>query len=252
MRAIAIVVLAGCSISDVDFTGKSCPCPTGYDCDLSTQTCTKHLTPPDAPGDTPADTPVAQSCLTNPFTELFYASPTFADFSTAWSVGGGNWSVMGGEAVQVNELATLSFIHHPLGVAQTNYRVVSKMRATSGGVGNAIETALRVDALGTNMYHCNWEPVGGAFLIQRTDSINDTSVINETTVNTASIPNYSPTATFTMEFQVNGTGFECCMRGIDDASISGDDSVYDIGNVGLKTFRMAGAFSGFEVYLPER
>jgi hypothetical protein len=40
-RCIASVVLGliACRVSDIDYTGKQCPCPGGYTCQLATQTC---------------------------------------------------------------------------------------------------------------------------------------------------------------------------------------------------------------------
>jgi len=39
MRAEWIVVLAACHVPGIDLAGKSCPCPSGYSCDLATNTC---------------------------------------------------------------------------------------------------------------------------------------------------------------------------------------------------------------------
>jgi hypothetical protein len=248
IRALVLLALVGCKIGDVDFTGKACPCPDGYVCDAATQTCARSVTPGDdaTNGDTPTDTPAA-SCLIAPFGNRIYET-NFADFSTAWNAGGGTWAVGNQEVVQSDTTASLSFVEHDVGV--NDYRVVTTMRATSGGAGHAVEIALRIDAPASNMYHCNWEPVGGAFIIQRTDDIINGTTIQEIDIDTNQIPNYSQTNPVTMEFQALGPNFECCLRGIQGASLAGSDNTYGFGTVGVKTYLMSGGFTGFEVYVP--
>jgi hypothetical protein len=36
-----VIALVACRVPGVDFTGKQCPCPDGYSCDTSTETCTR-------------------------------------------------------------------------------------------------------------------------------------------------------------------------------------------------------------------
>lgn len=245
MRVVVMLVVAGCTVTELDFTGKQCPCPEGYSCDPVTSTCTRSATNGDAATDT-GDGSV--SCLSAPFTNLTYSTATFADFTTAWSVGGGSWTQSGIEVVQSSSSASLSFIRHS--VAGDDYRIVATMHATSFGAGRAIEIAFRIDAPNTNMYHCNWEPEGGGFILQRTDDINAGATIDEIFLDTNQIPNYTMSMPVTMELQASGSTFRCCLRGINGAELAGSDSAYATGDVGVKTYQMSGGFSDFFVYLP--
>src|SRR5262249_47540618 len=54
LRWVVLLCTVGCRIHDVDLTGKACPCPSDYVCDLSTQTCV-HSLPIDARRDDGGD-----------------------------------------------------------------------------------------------------------------------------------------------------------------------------------------------------
>jgi hypothetical protein len=56
LRLVAVVLAAAaCKVPAVDYTGKACPCPNGYACDLATTTCTRGAGGSDAGGDGAAD-----------------------------------------------------------------------------------------------------------------------------------------------------------------------------------------------------
>ncbi|HEY1554506.1 MAG TPA: hypothetical protein VGF94_06695 [Kofleriaceae bacterium] len=262
-RVLALgLVLGACSVPDVDYTGKQCPCPSGYSCSATLQTCTRGETGSDAAaGDSraidaaPQDGMEGASCLDGldpPFTNLQYATPEFADFATAWTTDGGAWSQGITELDQIDSTSQLAVAYHTIvsGLGTGDQRLVVSMHATAGGDGDAIELALHVDAMNTHMYHCNWEPTDGAFLIQRTDTITLGPTLVTTTIDTSTIPNYQPSDPVTMEFQVHGTTFSCCLHGIPGATLQADDGTYTQGDVGVKTYEMAGAFHDFQVYTP--
>ncbi len=255
MRLAVAVALAACSVPDVDLTGKSCPCPSGYVCDTAKNTCARSLTGDaraiDSSIDSAIDGGPTQSCLTTPFTHLAYSTATFGDFATAWSATGGIWTTTPTELTQTSTVASLSVAYrNVVTVGVADYRLVTTMHATSTGVGDALELSQRIDATNVHMYHCNWQPSDGGFLIQRTDNLNTTPVIQMTTVDLKSIPNYSPSDPQVMEFQVNGSQLECCLRGITGAHISGSDTTYTSGAIGVKTYLMAGGFHDFSAYTP--
>jgi hypothetical protein len=56
MRVVvaAAVLLVGCRVNDVDYTGKACPCPSGWTCDTATNTCARSPGGDDAAIDAPS------------------------------------------------------------------------------------------------------------------------------------------------------------------------------------------------------
>ncbi len=256
MRLAVVALAMGCSVPTLDFTGKTCPCPGGYACDSQTNTCARSLEDArendghtsdgtlDSHAVTGMDAP-PPSCLGSPLTNLVYSSPAFADFDTAWTAGGvgETWSVSGGEAVQASASSNLALLYHT--VSGNNYREVATMFATSQGDGLAIEVGLRIDAPNVHMYHCNWEPSDGAFLIMRTDNINTGITIATTNIDVALIPYMTPQ---TIEFQIVGSTLSCCIHGLNGASLVGTDTTYTSGTVGLKTYDMAGHYYDYAVY----
>ena len=244
-----VLALAACSVPDVDYTGKQCPCPAGYACDNSTHTCVRGALAPDgAPGDgAPGDSPTSASCMPRPFTTPSYSTATFADFATAWSSAGGIWEPNGAELEQTSTVASYAVAYYTGTPSYGDVQLVGAMHAISAGPGNAIELALRVDADNTHLYHCNWEPADGGFLIQRTDNITTTPVIQMTTIDITGRP---VDASVIMEFQANGKTLTCCLRGISGALISGTDTMYASGAVGVKTYEASAGFDNFHVYTP--
>ncbi|HTR52087.1 MAG TPA: hypothetical protein VMJ10_15345 [Kofleriaceae bacterium] len=60
-----LAAVAGCHVAGIDYTGKSCPCPGGYTCDETTDTCTRAIDdagPTDIAVDTTLDTPLDDGC----------------------------------------------------------------------------------------------------------------------------------------------------------------------------------------------
>jgi len=53
---VLVLALAACRVDGIDLAGKACPCPAGYVCDLSTNTCAHSATPGDGAPDTPNTT----------------------------------------------------------------------------------------------------------------------------------------------------------------------------------------------------
>jgi hypothetical protein len=240
-----LYVLAACSVPDLDLTGKQCPCPTGYVCDTSRNMCVRSL-PADGPRiDSLIDSGNGATCLTSaPYSRLAYSTATFGDFTTAWMTLGGIWSAMGSELVQTSTAASLAVAYYSVG-STADYRLVTTMHATTTGAGDAIELSLRIDPTNVHMYHCNWQPSDGGFVLQRTDNITMTHVINMTTIDVSQIPASTPQV---MEFQVTGGSFECCLRGVTGARLAGSDTMYTSGAVGVKTYLMGGGFHDFSVY----
>ncbi|HTR53544.1 MAG TPA: hypothetical protein VMJ10_22780 [Kofleriaceae bacterium] len=246
-----VLALAACSVPDIDYTGKQCPCPAGYACDDSTHTCVRGALAPDgaaAPDGPNGDGAQEASCLPSPLTTLHYSTATFADFSPMWSSTGGIWQTAGAELQETSTVSQLAVAYHAdPAITYADARVVGTMHAISAGPGDAIELALRVDAMNVHMYHCNWEPADGGFLIQRTDNVNTTPVIQMTTL---AITGRSVDDPVIMEFQVSGDVFTCCLHGIPGAMLTGTDGTYTDGSIGVKTYEASAGFSNFQGYIP--
>jgi hypothetical protein len=193
--------------------------------------------------DTPGDADTLTSCLPSPLPKLEYASPMFSDFATAWNADGGTWAVIAGDLEQSDAGANLAYAYHDVFIS--DYRVVATLLATGGN--RAVELAFRIDATDRNMYHCNWEPHSGDLILQRTVLGTSTSALQleRMTVPLAMVPD--PNAV-TMEVQAIGSQFECCLVGIDGASISATDPNLATGAVGVKTFFRSARFRDFAVY----
>jgi len=241
---LALVTIAGCSIKDVDLTGKACPCPDGWVC-AADNTCQRSVTPgDDAPIVHPdvamMDTPLpATSCLTAPYTTVKYATMDFSDYAITWQSVGGAWSVGNNALAQTDKVADLSYAYHTMPIAQANYRIVSTMKQTQGAAGGALEIAFRIDDVKQSMYHCNYQPNDGLFLIQHTDNaVGGGSLMEIQLGNLTTTP-------FTMEVQVTGNQLECCIDNVAGAHITVTNSLYATGLAGVKTYRMAGGFTSF-------
>ncbi len=242
-----LVALAACNVAnDIDYSTKACPCPSGYTCNAQTNLCNggggdAHVG--DVLADGPGDGATVASCLPDPLPHKTYASPTFDDFGTAWGSQGGTW-LMNANGVEESVETDFAIAYHTnsVMVATADYRVVATMAFEGGGNGDALEIALRIDTTNQNMYHCNWEPTDGAFLIQHTaGGVGQASYVASTE---------APTDVVTMEFQAIGTALECCIRNMPGAYLSVPAAApdYATGEVGLKTYQMAGLYSDFAVY----
>ena len=253
----AVVAFAACNVpNDIDYSTKACPCPTGYTCNAQTNLCDGTSgsvggdsgTVNDAlgfdakQGDGGAGN---ATCLTGAaLTHPEYMS-NFSDFSTAWGTfGTGSWMAGPTSLAQNNQNSGLAVAYHSVTTNGTsaNYREVVTMTRIAGGRGDAIELALRIDVANESMYHCNYEPTDGSFLVQYTDQGVGATQYEVITVGLAQ--------TVTMEFQASGMTLECCIRGMADADIvvSMPQPVYSIGPVGLKTYDMSSTFTNFELF----
>jgi hypothetical protein len=247
-RFVVAAALVGCSVPDLDLTGKPCPCPDGWVCSAA-NTCQRTVAPGDALRDTPPDhtnmdTPVAASCLVAPYTAPIYTTTTFGDFNTAQWIrpsGAGTWSVIQGQLHQTDNLSSLAYVYH-MGVL-TNFRVVATMHQEMGDAGGAVEIAFRISTTSASMYHCNFEPNDGGFLIQETaNGVGGTQLVTKT------LQGVNPQGTYTMEVQATDHQLQCCIDGIPDAYLTIADSTYGAGYAGLKTYVMSAVISAFTVY----
>jgi hypothetical protein len=244
----AVSALAACNVAnDIDYSMKACPCPTGYACNAETNLCSGSAGGDAAISDGQRDgadgAADVASCLPDPLPRKTYSTPVFADFDSAWGSQGGAW-IANPDGVEETVLSNFAIAYHSTSVMTINadYRVVATMAFASGGDGDALELALRIDTMNQNMYHCNWEPKDGAFLIQHTvGGVGQTSYVGSTE---------TPTDVVTMEFQAIGTALECCIRGMPGAylTVPAASPDYATGEVGLKTYQMAGTYSNFAVY----
>src|SRR5260221_12893705 len=77
---VLVGIAAGaCTIKDVDYAGKSCPCAAGYTCDTATNTChvgDASIGADSPPGETCYGTGPTTVCLRNPPTTDVLQPPT--------------------------------------------------------------------------------------------------------------------------------------------------------------------------------
>jgi hypothetical protein len=241
--ALAIVALVACKVPDVDLTGKHCPCASGFTCDDKTQLCVQGDivdAPPDA-------TMPSQSCLADPM----LTTPAFSDtFSTldAWTLEGGTWVAINGQAQQQDDTATLAYAFpSSVGSAQASaYRIVATMHQLAHLVDNsAFEIAFRILPQTPDIYHCNFEPNDHTLVIQHTMGAQ-TPVLVSSVVDIDA--NYDPNATFTLEVLVQGTTATCCVREITGASLTTTSIGNPTGPPGMKTYRMSAGYGAFQVF----
>jgi hypothetical protein len=100
-----------------------------------------------------------------------------------------------------------------------------------------------------HLYHCNWEPSDGAFMIQRDDSPSAGTTLGIVTVDTATIAGYTESTPITMEFQVIGNSLACCIDNFPaNAYVAVSDTTYTVGTVGMKTYEMTAVYDNFALY----
>jgi len=246
--SLALVTLAACSISPLDYTGKGCPCPSGYQCDLSSNTCTKDDIIIDAPDDTrdaagDAINP-GVSCFANPRTKLIYSSVGFSDFPNGWLPGSGSWVKSGAEVSQKNTATSLAWVAHAVpttgGVA--NYRIVATMRVVNGLNESAVGIGLRINVSQATMYFCSYSPTSQKFGLYYSQPGVTVSFA------TADLVLADPTAQFTMEVNTTGVDHSCCIRGHETVQLSAPQNALPSGNAGLITRDTEGAFASFWAY----
>jgi hypothetical protein len=222
--------------------GKACPCGRGLVCDTTTNTCVRALS-----GDAGTDAIANTSCLaTAPGAPLYMTE--FNDFS-GWMVGAGTWGAQGGEAVQSDDTSNFAYAYNPA-VTASDYRVVSSFRALAGmGTSTAVELAARVQLDGSGgQYHCNWDAVHGGFTMMYSTSPTVNDFFAQVYIDTSMIPNYDPSGSFVMEFQVRGSRLDCCVHGIAAAVGTATDTRFTAGAPGMKTFLASGAYDYLHVY----
>jgi hypothetical protein len=243
--AVALVALAACRISDVDLTGKHCPCASGYTCNDATQLCQLDGTI-DAATDTATDGPSSQSCLTNLPQEMLAFSDTFSSLG-AWTLAAGTWVAMNGQAQQTDDTQTLAYAYPSnSSLVVSSYHVVATMHQLDHLADNsAFELAFRIVPATPDMYHCNFEPNDHTLVIQHTSG-PQTPVLVSSQVAVGS--DYDPNMTITMELAVTGTTATCCVREIDGASVTTTAIGNPNGPPGMKTYRMAAGYGAFQVF----
>jgi hypothetical protein len=241
MRIALLVALAACSVKELDYTGKSCPCPSGYDCDLPSQTCRKLDSPIDARTDPDGgDAAVAtDSCLPNARPSLMYGTG-FNDFLSAWFPSAGAWSYTSGvELQQQNANQKLAYAFHMM-TGSGDYRVVATMRVVDIATGSA-GIGFRIGN-GGNMYTCTFDPTTGDLSLILTQNLGDT------TLQAKNVPFGDPRQLFTMEVQTVGAVHSCCVRDVAGGLITAMSGTLNNGNPGLVTREAAGGFTTFAVY----
>jgi hypothetical protein len=246
-RALVAVALAGCRVAALDYEGKDCPCPDGYQCDLDSQTCTREG--PSDSGTGPSDgsdgSLVSDSCLMTTRSHLIYSSVGFPDFPQAWTNAAGNWSKTGAMVTQTNSANSLAYIAHMVttlgGVA--NYRVVATMSYVGSVQAGSVGIGLRVSSgLQPTMYTCTLDPVAGAFDLIVTQNQVDTPLQREFVVTS------DPLKSYTMEASADGGYITCCVRDIVNAQLAMSNGVLTSGAVGVVTRDAEGSFTTFYVY----
>jgi len=240
-RIALVLALSACSVKELDYTGKSCPCPSGYDCDVATQTC-RNVAPIDAPTLVPdtGDAAIAtDSCLPNARANLVYGTG-FSDFLSAWFPSAGAWSYQSGiDLQQQNAAATLAWAYHMMAGSQS-YRLVATMYMTDINDGS-LGVGFRISNTG-NMYTCTFTPTSGDLTLILTQNLGDI------VLQTKNVPFGDPRQTFTIEIQTIGTAHSCCVRNVMGSLITATDGVLMSGNFGLVTRLAAAGFTTFAVY----
>ncbi|HEX5064374.1 MAG TPA: hypothetical protein VFV99_33595 [Kofleriaceae bacterium] len=242
-RLWLVLALAACSVKELDYTGKSCPCPSGYVCNEPEQTCVRSLAldggdPKDGDG-SGSDATATDSCIPNARANLAYATG-FSDFLNAWLPSAGSWSYQSGaELQQQSDVATLAWAYYMMNGGQS-YRVVASMHMLDIN-GGSLGIGFHIGNTG-NMYTCTFAPTSGDLSLILTQNLGDI-VLQATTV-----PFGDPRQPFTMEIQTVGAAHSCCLRTVMGSLITATDSALMSGNPGVVTREAAGGFTTFAVY----
>jgi hypothetical protein len=250
LAALAVLVaLAACRIADLDYEGKDCPCPDGWQCNLVTDTCTRAAPAdgnqnPDS-GSAPGDANNAgDSCFPNPRTTLLYASVGFTDFPQGWLFqSSGQWSSDGSQVTQTNSANKLAWMSHAVTTTggASNYRVVATMRYIGSTAGGSVGIGFRIS--GATMYTCTFDPVSGAF-----DMIYTQQGIDAPMQRKLLEPLTNATDKFTLEIMTSGNTHMCCLRDADNSTLMMPASFIASGNPGVVTRDSEGSFSSIYVY----
>jgi hypothetical protein len=248
---VAVGALAACRIAPLDYEGKDCPCPNGWQCNLVTGTCTAAGAPdsgnqaPDGNGNGDAAS-AGDSCLANPRTNLLYASMGFSDFPAAWLQASGQWAKDGAEVRSTNSANPLAWLSHTVQTnsGMANYRVVATMRfinsldpAPSIGIGFRISTQ-------ATLYTCTFDPASGELELAYSQGGVDAPLLSKKLSPVPSDPRFA----FTMEVMTIGNVQSCCVRGFANSLLTTNASFAVTGNPGVVTRVAEGAFSTFYVF----
>lgn len=235
-----VLAFAACRVPDLDVTGKACPCPTGY-------ACVANACVAGDGADAAIDGAGEASCIAAPKTTLVYQTATFAEFPTGWSTMGGTWTPTADALHQGSESDTLAYAllsTNPGDAAATSYRVVATATQVNGSVGGAFEVAARGSLADSTMYHCNLEPNDGNLVVDRTNPGGN----GATELGSMMLAGLASHASYTLEIQVEGDRIECCVRGVENASVAIHDGTLTTGLPGVKTYLMSADFTAFAVY----
>ena len=246
MRTLVLVALAACSIKPIDYTGKQCPCPDGYTCNLITQTCARDVELTDANRDATdgprIDAPGMSgvSCLANPRSQMIYSS-TFTEFPTGWLSSLGQWTKQGPELQQTNANNTFAFASHTVSTSM-NYRVVATLRQIGPSAAGSVGIGLRLSGGQGNGYACAINMALGAFTLSAVQSGGPGSI------DQALVSINDTNKTITMEMDATGSVITCCIRDVADAELDALNTTFTAGNIGVVTLNSQGAFSSIAVY----
>lgn len=245
--AWVLLVVASCTVPDVDLDGRPCPCATGYVCDTSRNVCVRPTAGRDA-GEPPPGTDAGDR--DGGATDA--GAPTdcavFDDFEDGnldgWQIGGGMWTVVAGEATQADTTNGFAFMTAAGSIDLDRVRVRARMRQLEGSdVQGALEIDFRVDpADPAQQYHCNFEPNTPAMRMMRVG--NDDTLFLDERVLRDSTP---PLDAVTMVVEIRGSAFHCYLEEVADSDLAGTDAAYARGAIGLKTWMMSGSFDWFEI-----
>jgi hypothetical protein len=255
---VAVAASTACRVPEVDLTGKACPCAEGYDCDDTRDVCVLAVDapPPDAsplPDGEEVDAPPAAPCLGSAPGNLRFQAHFDAPPLIDWTIGGGSWSITGinSQLIQSDPAVVLAYAYPNAAAALVDYRVVTKMRQIDGAADGGLEVAFRVQSGSDGQYACKWEPNSGRLALEYLNpGGSGLDVMNEKTINLATIPGYDVHQVVVMEVQVVGAQLDCCLRGIPGGTIGITDSRYTTGGPGAKTSTMSAGFDDYEVYDP--
>jgi hypothetical protein len=239
----AVLLLAACSVSELDLEGKQCPCIAGYACDTATNLCRR------ADGDGGIiDTPAVTPCLGTSGPEIYRYAGMFD-----WQHEDASW--MGGpQIVQTSDNAMNSYAFRTqaeLTQANGNYHIIAAMKPTStSGNSPTIGIVMRaqLDLQKKDRYACNWYPANREL---RLEVVGGSSI----TLMRASAGNVSATAAVTMEARITGNPptLSCCLREYPTAkllNIMDPAGTVTNGYPGLGTDRAAATFPSFTVFTP--
>jgi len=230
LRTAPFVLVAACSVPDVDLSNKTCPCASGYTC-VANQ-CERT---------TGSDGGSPVSCLgTTPGTSLYSDNFDAATIDAGW-VTTSMWAQTGGELVQSDPNDQLAFAYTTR-VTATSYRVVAQMTTTATGMGMGI--AVRAAPGAKTQYDCLWLPGGTATLLWQW---TNNGGVPSTYTTQIGLPS---SMTVTMEVTAIGTELRCCIDNIAGANVtvSNPSPSYATGQPGVVTDRTRASFDNFAVY----